>query len=53
VCKILNEFCVEVIAQMAAEYLSPNFLTEEKVKECVERVGKLGFPQCFGAIGKI
>lgn len=52
VCKILHEFCNEVIIQLAPEYLPADFLSDEKVKECVEGFEKLGFPQCFGAMGK-
>lgn len=49
---ILNEFCREVALQLADDYLPANFITQDKLNECVEGFSKLGFPQCFGAIGK-
>lgn len=52
VCKILHEFCAEAWRVLAPEYLPPSFLTQEKVEECVMGFEAIGFPQCFGAIGK-
>jgi len=52
VCNILNEFCREVWRVLAPEYLKPNFLTEDKIEECVKGFEALGFPQCLGAMGK-
>ncbi|XP_037951571.1 uncharacterized protein LOC119682257 [Teleopsis dalmanni] len=51
VCVILKEFCSEVWRVMAPQYLSADFLTEEKLEKCVKGFKKIGFPQCFGAIG--
>lgn len=53
VCNILKEFCVAVIQNLSEEFLCPNFLTGEKIDECVNGFEEIGFPQCFGAIGKI
>ncbi|XP_070069201.1 putative nuclease HARBI1 [Drosophila takahashii] len=50
VCKILHEFCRAVIAEFASEFMTPNYLTPEKVEECVKGFEEIGFPQCIGAI---
>lgn len=50
--KILHEFCVEFYKVFAPKYLPRNFLTQEKLEECVKGFEALGFPQCFGAMGK-
>ncbi|KAI8123866.1 putative nuclease HARBI1 [Lucilia cuprina] len=34
----------------ATEYLSSDIINETKIMDCVDGFGKLGFPQCFGAI---
>ncbi|XP_044250708.1 uncharacterized protein [Drosophila takahashii] len=47
---ILKEFCLEIIVQLADEYLAPNFLRQEKLANCVKGFEELGFPQCFGAM---
>lgn len=52
VCLILKSFCTEVWNALSGEYLSPNFLNESKIEECVNGFKELGFPQCLGAIGK-
>ena len=51
VCLILKEICCEVWRVMAAEYIPSEFVTEEKIKECVLGFKQMGFPQCFGALG--
>jgi len=51
VCKIFKEFCLVVWRALSPDYLPPDFLTHENVEECVEGFQRLGFPQCFGAIG--
>ncbi|KAL7724570.1 hypothetical protein ACLKA6_002500 [Drosophila palustris] len=47
---ILNEFCREVVRELSNEFLPPNFMTQDKVSECVAGFENLGFPQCFGAM---
>ncbi|XP_041447823.1 uncharacterized protein LOC121403869 [Drosophila obscura] len=48
VCRILMEFCREVTAVLAGEYLPAEFLTQEKITETVKGFEDMGFPQCFG-----
>lgn len=50
--KLLKEFCQTVWRVMAPTQLSAYPLTAEKIVENVNGFQKLGFPQCFGAIGK-
>ncbi|KAL7723470.1 hypothetical protein ACLKA6_002493, partial [Drosophila palustris] len=47
---ILNEFCREVVRELSNEFLPPNFMTQDKVSECIAGFENLGFPQCFGAM---
>lgn len=49
---ILNEFCREVVRELSNEFLPSNFMTQDKVSESVAGFEKLGFPQCFGAMGE-
>ena len=53
VCLILQEFCIEVWKALSEEYLPTNFINYTKINECVDGFKKLGFPQCFGAIGML
>ncbi|XP_052855105.1 uncharacterized protein LOC128263873 [Drosophila gunungcola] len=48
--KILHEFCFELYRVFAPIYLPREFLTQEKVEECVRGFEAHGFRQCFGAI---
>ncbi|XP_070068180.1 putative nuclease HARBI1 [Drosophila takahashii] len=50
VCKILHEFCGALILELGSEFMSPDYLTPEKVDECVKGFEAIGFPQCLGAI---
>ncbi|XP_075162747.1 uncharacterized protein LOC142235377 [Haematobia irritans] len=50
VCNILHEFCKIVIKVLGEEYLPSQFITEEKVDECVRGFENIGFPQCLGAV---
>jgi len=50
--KILNEFCRQIINVFAPEHLPKEFLTQEKLEECIQGFEELGFPQCFGVLGK-
>ncbi|XP_075154536.1 uncharacterized protein LOC142228101 [Haematobia irritans] len=50
VCNILHEFCKIVIKVLGEEYLPSQFITEEKVNECVSGFENIGFPQCLGAV---
>jgi len=52
VCEVLHEFCRALIFEFASEFMSADYLTPEKVDECVKRFEAIGFPQCLGAIGK-
>jgi len=52
VCKILHEFCRALIFEFASEFMSPDYLTPEKVDECIKGFEAIGFPKCLGAIGK-
>lgn len=53
VCVILKEFCFEVCKVLSEEYLPSNIFNENKINECVSGFKKMGFPQCFGAIGNV
>ncbi|XP_017120636.1 protein ANTAGONIST OF LIKE HETEROCHROMATIN PROTEIN 1-like [Drosophila elegans] len=48
--KILTEFCRFICRVFSTEYLPPEFLTQEKLEECVSGFEELGFPQCFGVL---
>ncbi|XP_033250568.1 uncharacterized protein LOC117189539 isoform X1 [Drosophila miranda] len=50
VCNILHEFCRALIDEFSKEYMSPNYLTSDKIDECVKGFEAIGFPQCLGAI---
>ncbi|KAL7740206.1 hypothetical protein ACLKA6_003910 [Drosophila palustris] len=50
VCNILHEFCRALVLEFTDEYLTPNFLTDSYVDECVQGFEAIGFPQCLGAI---
>ncbi|XP_070854324.1 uncharacterized protein [Drosophila suzukii] len=50
VCKILHEFCRALIFEFASEFMSPDYLTPEKVDECIKGFEAIGFPKCLGAI---
>ncbi|XP_033238722.1 protein ALP1-like isoform X2 [Drosophila pseudoobscura] len=50
VCNILHEFCRALIHEFSKEYMSPNYLTSDKIDECVKGFEAIGFPQCLGAI---
>ncbi|XP_050742715.1 uncharacterized protein LOC127010918 [Drosophila biarmipes] len=50
VCRIVSDFCREVILQLAGDYLPPDFLAQEKITETVKGFKSTGFPQCLGAI---
>ncbi|EDV97093.1 GH14854 [Drosophila grimshawi] len=49
--KILNDFCQAVKRVLSQEYLPKEFLTQQKLEECVTGFEAKGFPQCLGAIG--
>lgn len=52
--EILIEFCEAVWTVLKLENM--NFfesLTSAKLKDCIHGFNKLGFPQCYGAIGKL
>jgi len=51
VCQILHELCPALIFEFASEFMTPDYLTSEKVDECVKGFEAIGFPQCLGAIG--
>jgi len=51
--KILNEFCRQIINVFAPEHLPKEFLTQEKLEECIQGFEELGFPQCFGVLGNV
>lgn len=53
VCQILLEFCEEVWSSMRHEYMDSFPLQKDRIQECVDGFGELGFPQCYGAIGKV
>ncbi|KAL7724088.1 hypothetical protein ACLKA6_000624 [Drosophila palustris] len=38
------------VLEFTDEYLTPNFLTDSYVDECVQGFEAIGFPQCLGAI---
>ncbi|KAM8702241.1 hypothetical protein ACLKA7_005104 [Drosophila subpalustris] len=42
--------CVALVLEFTDEYLTPNFLTDSYVDECVQGFEAIGFPQCLGAI---
>ncbi|XP_052851712.1 uncharacterized protein LOC128261849 [Drosophila gunungcola] len=48
--KVLTEFCRFICRVFSSEYLPPEFLTQEKLDECVSGFDELGFPQCFGVL---
>ncbi|KAH8353019.1 hypothetical protein KR084_008332 [Drosophila pseudotakahashii] len=48
--KILFDFGRQIVNVFAAEYLPKEFLTQEKLDECVQGFEKLGIPQCFGVL---
>ncbi|KAL7725835.1 hypothetical protein ACLKA6_015917 [Drosophila palustris] len=50
VCNIQHEFCRALVLEFTDEYLTPNFLTDSYVDECVQGFEAIGFPQCLGAI---
>lgn len=50
--RILADFCAEVWRVLAPKYLISDFLTQNKINECVHGFSEIGFPQCLGAIGK-
>lgn len=53
VCEIVQEFCLEVWRVMRLEQLDTFPLTNDRIEDCVKGFEALGFPQCYGAIGKI
>ncbi|XP_016994349.2 uncharacterized protein [Drosophila takahashii] len=48
--KILFEFGRQIVNVFAAEHLPKEFLTQEKLDECVPGFEELGIPQCFGVL---
>jgi len=51
--EILKEFCAEVWSKMAPVFLSPDFLYNERIVECVKGFEKIGMPQSLGAVGEL
>lgn len=52
VCEMVEEFCMEVWRLMRHDYMDSFPLTDERIEDCVKGFEKIGFPQCYGAIGK-
>lgn len=52
VCSIVMEFCKEVWEVMRPLFMNDFPLSKDRIEENVEGFKMMGFPQCFGAIGK-
>lgn len=50
--QIVLEFCEEIYSTLKNDYLNFYPPTQEKITEIVTGFNELGFPQCYGAIGK-
>lgn len=53
VCTILIDFCKEAWAVLQPKYLKNFPLNQSKLEELRKGFDALGFPQCWGALGKL